>query len=471
MSGGYPFPSPPPASPEPAGPPDVARPIPAPPQPRAPIKPSPWLTAGLCVVAGIVIGSVMWALVSRESALTSGQGSAQLRTATATFGEFTKSLRIGGTVETLQHVAIKAPKLRGPGNADRAPFTLAALAEAGIVVPAGSVVAEFELPWLLNWISSRQLVQAVAESNARKRESEIAILKETERQSRLAAKARALKAELDFSTAEVRSKIEGEILRNVADEARAIWQQKERERQFKEIVWSADLRKAQLTARAAELQVERHLHDLERLQMETPIAGMVVLRPTYKAGTFGLFAQTRTGDRLSPGTLFMRIVDVSEMIVDASVNQVDAQKIRMGDRAFIELDAYPGERFEGRVVDFGAVAGSGEYGRGGAHSFVKQIPARIRIETKDERILPGLSASVDVVYSSPQSGVLVPMEAIQSEPGAEGGSFVHVAGDGAYHKRPVRVQDFNDTEALVSAGLASGEEVLLTALPEHRDNT
>ncbi len=426
---------------------------------------------GLCVVAGIVIASMIWALSSRESALTSGQGSTQLRTAAATIGEFTKSLRIGGTVETLRYAAIKVPKLRGPGNADKAAFTLATLAEPGIVVPAGSVVAEFELPWLLNWISSRKFVQAVAESNARKREAEIAIRKETKRQSRLAAKARARKADLDVSTAAVRSKLEGEILRNVADEARTIWQQKERERQFMEIVHGVDLRREHLKVREAELQVERVLHDLERLQVKTPIAGMVVLEATYKAGSAGLYAQTRSGDRLHPGSLFMRIVDVSEMIVNARVNQVDAQTLGIGDKAVIELDAYPGERFEGRVVEIGAVAGSGKYSHGGRSQYRKQLPVRILIESKDDRILPDLSASVEVIYSGRQLGVIVPREAIQSEPGADGGSFVHVVEDGTYHKRPIRVQDFNNTEALVSSGLDSGEEVLLTALPENRDKT
>ena len=59
------------------------------------------------MVAGIVIASMTWALSSRESALTYGLGSTQLRTAAATIGEFTKSLRIGGTVEALRYAAIK----------------------------------------------------------------------------------------------------------------------------------------------------------------------------------------------------------------------------------------------------------------------------------------------------------------------------------------------------------------------------
>ena len=93
------------------------------------------------------------------------------------------------------------------------------------------------------------------------------------------------------------------------------------------------------------------------------------------------------------------------------------------------------------------------------------------IESRDDRILPDLSASVDIIYSDPQTGVIVPREAIQSEPEAGGRPFVHVAENGTYHKRRVQVQDINDTEALVASGLDSGEEVLLTALPENSGNS
>ena len=462
-----------PLTPEPQGPPEIARPIPAPAGPRQPLKPSPRLTTGLSIVAGMVIALMLWAVSSRESTATSGQVLSRLPTAFAAFGEFTKSLRIGGTVETLRYAAIRAPKLRGPRDSGSALLTLATLAEPGTVVPAGAVVAEFESQWLVDRIKDRQSVQTVVESNARKREAQIMIQKETKRQSRLAAMARVHKAELDVSTAAVRSKIEAEILRNVAHEARAKWQQKERERQFMEIVYGVDLRKEQLRAREQELYVGRFLRDLERLQVKTPIAGMVVLEAAYKGS--GRYAQTKSGDRVYPGSLFMRIVDVSEMVVNASVNQVDAQTIRIGNKAVIELDAYPGERFEGRVVDMGAVAssspGKSGYSRGRPTPFLKEIPARVLIESKDARILPDLSASVDVVYSGTQSGVIVPREAIQSEPGAYAGSYVLVAEAGTFHKRPVRVQDLNDTEALVASGLDPGEEVLLTALPYNRANT
>ena len=326
-----------PLTPEPQGPPEIARPVPAPVRPHRPPKSSRWLTTGLCVVAGIVIALVLSVASSRESATTSGSLPGQLPTAISTFGEFTKSLRIGGTVETLRYAAIRAPKLRGPRDSGSSLLTLATLAEPGTVLPAGAVVAEFESQWLVDHIKDRESVQTVVESNARKREAQIMIQKETRRQSRLAAKARIHKAELDVSTSAVRSRIEGEILRNVAHEARAKWQQKVREAQFMEIVYGADLRREQLKVRDQELHVERHLRDLERLQVKTPIAGMVVLEAAYKGS--GRYAQTKPGDRVYPGSLFMRIVDVPEMAVNAIVNQVDAQTIRIGHDAVIELDA------------------------------------------------------------------------------------------------------------------------------------
>ena len=164
----------------------------------------------------------------------------------------------------------------------------------------------------------------------------------------------------------------------------------------------------------------------------------------------------------------MRIVDVSQMVVGASVNQVDAQSIRIGDEAVVELDAYPGEQFRGRVVNLGAMAssssGGSRFSRGQTGAFIKHIPMRILIEDHDERILPDLSASADIRTSNPPKGVLVPREALRSGDG-QGSSFVYVHSDGEFLRREVRVQDVSDTEALIETGLRAGEEILLSGLP------
>ena len=448
--------------------PEGPRASPAAPEPQRPRQPGLALTLGLCLVAAAVTAVSVWALSNRSPAASGAFQQASVRTGVASAGDLIKSLRVGGTVETLNYASIRAPRMRGPRDSGRADLTLAMLAEPGTVVEAGTQVAEFELKWLEDHIVDRQSVVLTAQSNFRKREADILILKETERQGRLNARAEFDKATLDVRTAEVRSEIEAEILRNMADEKHVTWQQLDQEGRLMERVHTADLRSEELTVREEVLHVERHERDYERLQVKTPIGGMIVLESRLNKS--GQFAQTKAGDQVYPGALIMRVVDVSQMVVSAAVNQVDAQAIRIGNRAIIELDAYPGARFEGRVVDMGAMATTGggggktSFSRGSTGKFVKHIEVRILIDEADERILPDLSASVDVLLSGSDSGLLVPREAVRRDPGSEG-EYVYVRDGESFRRQRIGIRDSNDTHALVEQGLQDGDEILLSAVP------
>ena len=449
-------------------PPEVVRepqvPVPAPPS-REPIRPGPWLTVGLCIVASLFTVGLLSTLSRGGTTSASSPAAGGIRTAVASTGNLQRSLRIGGTIETLDYTAIRAPVMRGPRDSGRASLTLAKLADAGTIVEAGAVVAEFELKWLVDHIEDRQSVVVRTKSQMRKTGADVLILKETERQGRVNAKAEFDKASLDVRKADVLSEIEAEVLRNIAAEAHATWEQLEEEGRLMERVHAATMRGEELKVREEVLHVERHERDFERLSVRTTIDGMVVRESMFNRN--GQFAQTKEGDQIFPGTLFMRVVDVANMVLSATVNQVDAQSIRIGDRAELELDAYPGERFAGHVVDVGAVAtsagGSSKFRRPGAGSYVKHIPVRILITDRDERILPDLSASADVFLAGQQAGLLVPREAVWADP--DGADFVYVREAELYSRRDVVVGGLNDIEALIESGLRAGEEVLLGALP------
>ncbi len=88
---------------------------------------------------------------------------------------------------------------------------------------------------------------------------------------------------------------------------------------------------------------------------------------------------------------------------------------------------------------------------------------RVLIEDHDERILPDLSASVDVRASHRPTGLLVPREALRNSDGV-GSTYVYVHRDGQFLRRDVHVEDVSDTEAIIGAGLRAGEEILLNGL-------
>ncbi|MEZ5397443.1 MAG: efflux RND transporter periplasmic adaptor subunit [Bryobacterales bacterium] len=160
-----------------------------------------------------------------------------------------------------------------------------------------------------------------------------------------------------------------------------------------------------------------------------------------------------------PRTTFLQVVDLSSLHVAASVNQVDAGAVRVGQPATVHFDAYPGIEVQGRVSSVGAIAGSSEgFGSRNAGLYVKTIPAEVAFQTKDPRVIPDLSAAVDIQLEKRDDQLLAPLSAIQrsaAEP------FVFVREGKSWAQRPVELGETNEVDAVVVSGLEPGDEVAL----------
>lgn len=439
----------------------------SPPMRTALRRPSFGLRLALCVGGTLATVLLIRTLSNRLPNLQAAQSGLNVRTAVATTGELYKSLRISGTTEALNYTAIRAPRMRGRRDFGPADLTFVKLAASGSVVEIGSVIAEFELKPLEDHIEDLLFWVAQAGLNLQKRRAQIRIVNEIGRQQRLDARASFEKALLDLRVAEVLPRIEAEILESLATEAQVISKQLEGQGRLVESANVADLSRYALEIEEAVMHLDRHQSDRDKLQVRTPVRGMVVRETIFNRS--GQFAQVKEGDRVYPGTPFMRVVDASQMVVRASVNQVDAQGIRIGSEAVVELDAYPGVRFSAHVVHLGAVASAGSgrsrFSLGSTSDYIRHIPTRILIEDKDDRIVPDLSAIADIRLASGPPGVLVPREALRRAIGTDISEFVYVAAGGTYRQRRVYVQDVSDTEVLIQSGIEPGERVLLSKPP------
>ncbi len=447
--------------PEPSRPARAPEPDPEPPEQQKKTGGYGWLI----LLLGLGLGALAFTFSDEGLVQQAAQTGAQLRTATVDTGALDHSLRVGGTISARNFAAIRAPRMRGPGDTGRQGLVLMNLAQAGEMVHAGQTVATFELKWLEDHIDDRRSAMVVSESQVEKRRAEQMIEQETDRQAAVTAKAEWEKAKFDLRTAEVRSEIEAEVLKNLAQQAEATYKQLEEEIELKKRVHEAELAALRITVGEDKLHLERHLRDFERMEVKSPVGGLVVMEPQFKGGTV---AQTEEGDQVYPGSLFMRVVDLSEMVLTAYVNQVDVQRVRAGQRAAVHLDAYPELSFEGRVVSIGAIAegGSGNsrgfrFG-GGSGLYLKTIPIEIAITSDDERVIPDLSASADIRIGATDEGLVAPREAVQAD---DEGTFVYVRSGDQVERRAVEIGATNDTHVIVLSGLDSGEEVLLEDPP------
>ncbi len=428
--------------------------------PKPPQRPNTRLAWGLTLVLAAGVGIGVWA--GRDQIFSPGTqgGMTSVPTAKVEFEQFRRSLRVSGTIAAKRFAAIRAPRMRG-GSEGRRSLTLIELADAGSVIEANSVVGTFENRWLEDHIDDKRSELTQSKSAVEKRGAEIMIEEETQRQLLRVAKAEWEKAELDLGTAEVRSEIEAEKLKLAVEETKANFLHLEQELKLQQTADAAEIRSLELVSDKDALHVRRHMNDLERLNARTPVGGLVVMESLYRGG--GQFEQVETGDQVSPGTFFMRVVDLSKMVVNGVVNQVDSQKVRLGQKAEIRLDAYPDLLLPGRVTAISAMAsstgGGSRWSRSNRDAYVKLVGIEVSIDGADKRVIPDLSASADVVLEQKADALLVPDAAVEHR---DGKAFVYVRAGEDFTEREIEIGERNEVQAVVLSGLSAGEEIALT---------
>jgi multidrug efflux pump subunit AcrA (membrane-fusion protein) len=177
----------------------------------------------------------------------------------------------------------------------------------------------------------------------------------------------------------------------------------------------------------------------------------VVLASVVRNNELG---QVREGDEVRAGQPFMYIVDPNSMVLMASVNQVDTEKLRMGMKAKIRLDAYADIEVPGTLEGIGAMSKTSTFRAG----YVGEIPVRVRLDKMDTRIIPDLTASAEVFLSTEENTLVLPRSAVFDE---NGGKYVFLQSPEGWLRKPVETGVASYTEVAVHTGLKKGDVVAL----------
>jgi len=109
------------------------------------------------------------------------------------------------------------------------------------------------------------------------------------------------------------------------------------------------------------------------------------------------------------GTEIMRVADLNDMEVRVNVNENDVVNVKVGDKARISVDAYPGRIFTGKVKEIGAAAKTQGLN---TQEEVTNFQVKIRILEKEVKVRPGMSASVDIETQTVENVVAVPIQSV-----------------------------------------------------------
>ena len=222
----------------------------------------------------------------------------------------------------------------------------------------------------------------------------------------------------------------------------------------------AELQLAQ--KRAQRQAVERRLAAARRRVAEI---GDLIERCTIYAAGPGLVVyeefmassprrKVRLGDRVTPSQGIVRVVDVSRMLVDASVPERSVHRVHPHQPVVVRLEAFPELELSGRIATVGALART---------TFDRQLDGRrfdvtVELDPSEAALRPEMTARVDVLVEDRQDVVRVPINAVFESGGM---TLLNVLRGRRVEPRQVELGEQNQRFVEVVAGIVPGDRVML----------
>lgn len=164
----------------------------------------------------------------------------------------------------------------------------------------------------------------------------------------------------------------------------------------------------------AEAQLARANKDLSRTTLVAPMDGVISLLAVKKG-------ERVVGTAQMAGTEMMRVADMRSIEIRVDVGENDIPKVKLGDTALVEVDAYTNRKFKGLVYKIanpntqsaGTTATSTEVTNYKVH--IRLIPDSYKdmmIPGRAFPFRPGMSASADIQTNTKQDVLAVPLNAV-----------------------------------------------------------
>jgi len=209
--------------------------------------------------------------------------------------------------------------------------------------------------------------------------------------------------------------------------------------------------------------LQRTQDDLARTTIRSPMDGVIIQLNAEQGET------VVPGSTNLPGSVIMTVADMSVLLAEVEVSEVDVVHVVLGQEAEVKVDALGTEPQKGRVVEI-ATSGRKDPAQGTIRFAVK-----VALDDPDPSLRPAMTAKVDILTATSEDAVTVPVQAVvkrrldedgEEVRGSDAKSYdevdvVYLIEDekAAVHTVVVGVSDVLHVE--ITDGLAFGDEVMI----------
>lgn len=179
---------------------------------------------------------------------------------------------------------------------------------------------------------------------------------------------------------------------------------------------SAGIKGTQASVQSARANLDKANTDLGRTSIVAPMDGVVSLLSVKKG-------EKVAGNSFNVGTEMLRIADMSKIEIRVDVGENDIPKVKLGDSALIDIDAYSGRKFKGIVTQIASsnIGAATSNNAASTSNDVTQYKVYIRLLQESYVDLlgkgsfpfrPGMSANADIQTRTQVNVLSVPINAV-----------------------------------------------------------
>ncbi len=198
-----------------------------------------------------------------------------------------------------------------------------------------------------------------------------------------------------------------------------------------------DLKLAQREVEKAEYGLQTAQINQEKAIITSPIEGVIT---SVNVGVGNVVNETVAS-----------VIKMNPLDVKVYVDEIDFNKLKLGQQAVIRVDAYQDREFKGNVYYISQ--------EGLNQSGVISFPAYIEVENQDLSLKPGMTAEAELVLAKKDDTLLVPTDAIKTSSGKK---YVEVLVDGQKEERTIKTGINSGGYTEVLQGLQKMERVVVT---------
>jgi len=234
---------------------------------------------------------------------------------------------------------------------------------------------------------------------------------------------------------------------------------------------------AQLALDTADVELEAQQHAVEQYRSAFQRTEDDLARTTIRSPMDGTVIQLNAeqgetvvpGSTNLPGSVIMTVADMSVLLAEVEVSEVDVVNVSLGQEAEVKVDALGTEPQKGRVVEI-ATSGRRDPMQGTIRFRVK-----VALDDPDPALRPAMTAKVDILTATSDEAITAPIQSVvkrtlddegeevkgTAAKGIEESDVVYIVADGEAAVLAVETGISDELYVEIIDGLADGQEVII----------